>query len=817
MALPYTLIPFGNAVGNVELANLDINFNNIVNNGVAYATQVTGNTQNNITQVGPLVNLDVIGFANVATDLFVAGNTNSNYFVGDGSQLTNLNFSNVVGSYGNANVANYLRSGNISGNINIANNVFVGNGAGLSNIVGANIVGGYGNAQVVALLNTNSSVNPMGAASKVAVGNNAGALNSGIYSVAIGFNAGSNNSGANSIAIGSGASPISAPANSITINAGNGVLNALGSGFFVSPIRNDTGNITQAIYYNTATKELTYAPAQGGGGGSGNGVPAGAQYYVQYNNGGQFTQPQFGADVSFQYNPATGNLITPNVVISGAIFYANGSVYTGNYGNANVLQLMNSGLVANAIITNLTLSNANVLNNASFHGANFLQIPTSITPANSSSDTSVATTQYVQNAILNAGSGGNYSNANVVLLLNSGNVPNVIASQNIATFNLQANNLVDFRNSPVGQFLANTASNPADNSQIVATTAFVQAAILNSGGGNGGGGNYGNANVELFLASGNVNDVATFDLEVAGLATVLAIDITDATAANGVIDFGSADFVFAPEVANISDSSNNVATTSFVQNVVSSVSYSDANVAAYLPTYTGNLNSVTLNNVSGYDGVFNTAQLNAPNITGGIIQTAINNYQDANGTPIDFGGTVTITNQPGGNAIYQVQYNDGNGGFGANSNFSFNDTTSNLLVTGNIVGSYLYGDGSNISNIVVTTTYGNANVADYLANGNNVTITAIQGNITTLQGEVYANSNVETLLSSGNVTTANVQTSISTVVTQLAVYADAAARDAAIPPVDAVAGMMIFLTDIGNTTSGFQGYANGAWGNLSLS
>lgn len=41
----------------------------------------------------------------------------------------------------------------------------------------------------------------------------------------------------------------------------NGItaLNATNSGFYVSPVRNDTGNTTNQVYYNTSTKELTYA------------------------------------------------------------------------------------------------------------------------------------------------------------------------------------------------------------------------------------------------------------------------------------------------------------------------------------------------------------------------------------------------------------------------------------------------------------------------------------------------------------------------------------------------------------------------------
>jgi hypothetical protein len=67
--------------------------------------------------------------------LSVVGNVSANYFIGNGSQLTNINASNIVGAYGNANVAAYLptytgnvSSGNISatGNVSIAGNIVAG-------------------------------------------------------------------------------------------------------------------------------------------------------------------------------------------------------------------------------------------------------------------------------------------------------------------------------------------------------------------------------------------------------------------------------------------------------------------------------------------------------------------------------------------------------------------------------------------------------------------------------------------------------------------------------------------------------------------
>lgn len=60
------------------------------------------------------------GNANVANYLpTFTGNISANYFIGDGSLLSNVNVANVIGNYGNSNVANYLPTynGTIQSNV----------------------------------------------------------------------------------------------------------------------------------------------------------------------------------------------------------------------------------------------------------------------------------------------------------------------------------------------------------------------------------------------------------------------------------------------------------------------------------------------------------------------------------------------------------------------------------------------------------------------------------------------------------------------------------------------------------------------------
>lgn len=160
MTVPYQ---FANATGNINLAELDANFDSL---GVfsQNAATVTANAQPNVTSVGTLVSLTATG--NIRS---VNG-----YLFGDGRFITNLPAAN--GTYGNANVASYLPTynGNLSPtNINSSGTITTANVAvtniatfaksvtmsqGLQvtndinsygNVIGKNFVTATGNANVV--------------------------------------------------------------------------------------------------------------------------------------------------------------------------------------------------------------------------------------------------------------------------------------------------------------------------------------------------------------------------------------------------------------------------------------------------------------------------------------------------------------------------------------------------------------------------------------------------------------------------------------------------------------------------------------------
>lgn len=90
------------------------------------------------------------------------GNVYAQAFYGDGYNLSNINVANVVGSYGNANVSNFLGAGSntvIDVTGNITGNVFSGNGSHLTSLNGANVTGQVANALIAGTVTSNAQPN----------------------------------------------------------------------------------------------------------------------------------------------------------------------------------------------------------------------------------------------------------------------------------------------------------------------------------------------------------------------------------------------------------------------------------------------------------------------------------------------------------------------------------------------------------------------------------------------------------------------------------------------------------------------------------
>jgi hypothetical protein len=290
------------------------------------------------------------------------GNITGNFFIGNGSQLTGLpSVTPTTIVNGTSNVSVATTDGNITLTVGGAavgtisqNSLVYGQLAGAG--VGANSIAlGYATASITqgiksVAIGYNAGSNTQGQES-VAIGSQAGSNTQGVAAVAVGIEAGlrtqggtavaigafagQQGQGANSIAIGSRAGTLNQPANTIIINATGAVFNAVAAqanSFYVNPIRNDTGNTTNVVYYNTTTKEVTYGP------------------------------DAYGNTQVAAYLPTyTGNLgnvaniaATGNITANGNII-VNGTVGTGNISGANNISGINL-LASNAITVGATVT-----------------------------------------------------------------------------------------------------------------------------------------------------------------------------------------------------------------------------------------------------------------------------------------------------------------------------------------------------------------------------------------------------------------------------------------------------------------------------
>ena len=260
-------------------ANTQVQFNDAGNFGGN-----SGFTFNKTTGVlavpGNVTTTGNITGANLVTGgvLSVTGNANIGN-IGTAGVLTatgnvrggNINTDGIVSAVGNI----------ISGNVNTGT-VTLLNGAVLKDTSGEGVAfgqGAGGNPQGTAAVAVGLNAgNYQQGNSAIALGNGAGGFTQGTGAVASGWNAGNYLQGNLAVAVGNnagytgqGTSAVAIGANSGVTNQGNNsiIINATGSTlnqttantFTVAPIRNDNSNITNALYYNTTTKEVTYGSA----------------------------------------------------------------------------------------------------------------------------------------------------------------------------------------------------------------------------------------------------------------------------------------------------------------------------------------------------------------------------------------------------------------------------------------------------------------------------------------------------------------------------------------------------------------------------
>jgi|688.fasta_scaffold01024_15 hypothetical protein len=462
---------------------------------------------------------------------------------------------------------------------------------------------------------------------------------------------------------------------SVGENAANIIL---ANGDITTTNANLTGNLyvsDTANVGNVRTDHLLYANGQPWDIG---GIPAGSNTQIQFNN-----DNEFGASANFTFNSST-NLLT----ITGNISATNANL--GNLATANFFH---------GVFDSTSSNQANITNVGNLISLNVDGIANLANVVNVTGNINASA-----NITANANITG--ANLNTLGLANIGNLEisgtttgNLIPSANI-TFNLgnATNRWKDLFLSGssilIGdQNISSNASGIALSNTTFLTDVFVS----------------GNANVGLNIQGNTANFIGnvvapnvTVNLELSGnTANFSGNVIANSLRSNALT---STRVTFAGTGGVLTDSSNLIYDDSTqLLTVLGNAQFNNANL--------GNLATANFVNVSSNLFVTDTANV-------GNLRT--NNLLYANGTPWDF-----IT--PAG-ANTEIQFNDGDGNLGASANFTFNNSTNlltvtgNVTATGNVTGSYFLGNGSQLTGVV-------AIAADKLVNGNTTVTTTPNGNV----------------------------------------------------------------------------------------
>ena len=697
----------GAGLTNIPAANITGQVANALTAGTVYT-----NAQPNITSVGTL------------TSLTATGNIAGNYFIGNGALLTGISTSGVnanalVGDvlssnvlYSSLQIVGNLVYVNVDGNVTTTGR-FIGSGAGLTNIPGANVAGAVANATYAVTAGT---------AYSVAGANVTGTVANAIYATT------------------SGSATNANTANTATYaNTANAVAGA-----------NVSGTVANATYATNAGSATTATTATTAGT-----VTTAAQPNI--TSVGTLTS------IAVSGNATAGNVLTGGKIsavgnITGNYFIGNGSQLTGvSASNVNANALVGDVLSSNVLYSSLKVVDdllyldvvGNITTTDRFigSGAGLTNIPggnitgtvANATYATTAGSATTATYANTANIVAGANVTGTVANATYATTAGSattagtvttaaqpnitsvGTLTSVAVTGNATGGNLLTTGQVSATGNITGNYFV---GNGRQLTGILATEVGVLANLsvigntqtgnLLTGGLISAVGNIkttGNVSGNYFIGNGSQLTGITVS---AGTAIVNGNSNVTVNA-NGNITISSAGFsnvaVFANTgvyVDGLVSSTGNIAGNYLLGNGAFitglPAGYSNADVANYLPTYSGNLVSLT--------GPVTTTS----NITGGNVLT---------------GGLISAVGNVSGNYIL------GNG----------------ALLTGVITSVANINNGT--SNVTVVSSGGNVTVG--VAGTSNVAVFAATGEYVT--GVISASGNV----TGGNVLTAGLISATSTI------------------------------------------------------
>jgi hypothetical protein len=674
----------------------------------------TANTQAGVSLAGTVINAKV---DNVTTAFDAGGNisvkasanlTTPNIGAATGTSLSitgNVDAGNVltdglISATGNATVGNLLTDGLVSvtanvtggnlltgGVISASSSVFgsyiYGNGSQLSGLTGANVNGTVANATYATSAGSANSANTANTAQYVTANAQANITSVGVLTS---LSSSGNVTGSNLLTGGA-------------VSAGGDVTAAnFLSGGFVSV----TGNVTAAA--NISGGNLTIAGA----------------------------------------TSTVGNIVSA-ANISGNYILGNGAFLTGlpaGYSNANVAAYLPTYTGNLVSLTGPVTTTANVTGNYIVGNGSTL---TSLTGANVTG--TVANATYATSA--GSADLAQYVTANAQANITSvGTLTALSVTGNTISGNLQTGGEVSAAGNITGSYLIGNGS---------ALTSLTGANVT---------GTVANATYATSAGSADLAQYVTANAQ----ANITSVGVLTALSVSGNIIGGNLQTGGEVSAAGNITGSYLIGNGSQLTGIVSS--YGNANVANYLPTYTGNLISLT-------GPVSTMANVTSGNlITGGQVSATGN----VHGGNLISSGSITA----GGNVDIGANYFIGNGALlsGIAGSYS-NATVANYLptytgnlvsltgpviTTANVTGNYIIGDGSlltsltgaNVTGTVANATYatsaGSADLAQYVTANAQANITSVgiltslssTGNIT--GSYIIGNGSLLTSLTGANVT-----------------------------------------------------------------
>jgi hypothetical protein len=410
-----------------------------------------------------------------APALTTTGNVTANYFIGDGSLLTNINAGNIVGAYGNANVANFLGTGFGSNSITTTGNItggnINGNGSGLTNLTGANVTGTVASATQANTANVANSVAGGNVSGQVANALVAGTVYTAaqpaitsvgtLTSLSVTGNATAGNVNTNAVqATGSGGLALKNSAGTTQASLGAGG----GDNFAISVSTNLNGNNAQIDISPTGTGHVNIKPT---------GYVAIAPVTVgSMNNVIIGNATPVAANVTTL--GTTGNITAAGILTDG-YYYANGTPVTfgggSTYGNANVVTLL-AAFGSNTISTTGNITGGNLITGGS--GGNITGANNITATGNVSTGGILTDNYYYANGTPVTFGGSSYGDANVNTLLASWGSNTLSTTGNVTVGNLNMTGQV-FDSSGVLQLNAagNIVMAPTGSVQINGPTDII--------------------------------------------------------------------------------------------------------------------------------------------------------------------------------------------------------------------------------------------------------------------------------------------------------------------------------------------------------